>query len=86
VHPAPDGPADVDDEQAARLVTLGPRWPHRRDDGQSAAIQEAAAILDSRGTTPRMYRNMLVFAAADAETIAGVGGCKALSGLEEHRG
>lgn len=57
---------DVTDEREARLVILGPEHPHTGRDSNSPARREAAAILDSRGTTPRTYRNTLVFLAADA--------------------
>ena len=43
---------------------LGTEHPHRRDPG-SAAETAANAILESRGTTPRLYRNTLVFLAPD---------------------
>ncbi|MEX2120792.1 MAG: Swt1 family HEPN domain-containing protein [Pirellulales bacterium] len=61
--------ADVPDEREARLVLLGPEHPHTAKDAGSAARREAAAILDSRGTGPRNYKNMLVFAAADATRL-----------------
>ena len=64
VHPAPRSGHDVPDERETRLVVLGIDHPHRRDPG-SAAEAAAAAILESRGTTPRLYRNTLVFLAPD---------------------
>lgn len=67
VHAAPAGPVDVEDSQRARLVILGPESPHRKDD--SPAVKSAASILDSRGTTPRIYKNMLVFLAPDADSV-----------------
>lgn len=70
VHPAPHGPGDFDDEPTARLVVLGPESAYRRDDGRSPAIEQASALLESRGSTSRIFRNMLVFAAPDAEIIA----------------
>ena len=66
VHVAPAGPADVVDEWSARLVLLGPDKPHKRNDEQSPALLEARNILESRGSAPRLYRNMLVFLAAGA--------------------
>jgi len=56
---------DVTDEREARLVILGPEHPHVARDAESPARQEAARILESRGTSPRTYKNTLVFLAAD---------------------
>jgi predicted AAA+ superfamily ATPase len=56
---------DVSDEREARLVILAPEYPHTGRDTGSPARREAAIILDSRGTTPRTYKNTLVFLAAD---------------------
>jgi hypothetical protein len=43
---------------------LGPSIPTARR-GQQPAETAAKAILESRGNTPRLYRNTLVFLAAD---------------------
>ena len=64
IHTAPRSGHDVPDERETRLVVLGTEHPHRRDPG-SAAETAANAILESRGTTPRLYRNTLVFLAPD---------------------
>ena len=64
IHTAPRSGHDVPDEREARLVVLGTEHPHRRDPG-SAAETAATAILESRGTTPRLYRNTLVFLSPD---------------------
>ena len=64
IHPAPRSGHDVPDERDTRLVVLGLDHPHHRDPG-SAAEAAATAILESRGTTPRLYRNTLVFLAPD---------------------
>ena len=64
IHTAPQSGHDVPDERETRLVVLGIDHPHRRDSG-SEAQTAAAAILESRGTTPRLYRNTLVFLAPD---------------------
>ncbi|MEE9908612.1 hypothetical protein LWV33_14610 [Brucella intermedia] len=53
-------PDDVD----ARLVVLGADYTHSRD-ASSAAEAAAKSILETRGTAPRLYRNTLVFLAAD---------------------
>jgi hypothetical protein len=48
----------------ARLVVLGPEFPYAKDGG-SPAEAAAKAILESRGNAPRLFRNTLVFLAAD---------------------
>jgi len=64
VHPLPHTGADVPDEMEAGLVVLPPEHPYSKDPG-NAAKQAARAMLESRGNTPRLYRNALVFLAAD---------------------
>ena len=64
IHTAPRSGYDVPDERETRLVVLGIDHPHHREAG-SPAEAAAAAILESRGTTPRLYRNTLVFLAPD---------------------
>lgn len=65
VHVAPLNPADVIDEDRARVVVLHPDYPHKRGGVSSPAIDVAREILTSRGNAPRQYRNMLVFIAPD---------------------
>ncbi|MBC6443273.1 MAG: ATP-binding protein [Rhodobacteraceae bacterium] len=69
VHVAPAGSANIPDEPCGiRAVVLGVGHPHNsRDD--SAARAEAENILLQRGNTPRIYRNTLVFIAADARRM-----------------
>ncbi len=69
VHAAPRGSQDVADEAAARLVVLGPESPHIDKDPESPALLQARDLLDHRGTVPRQYRNMVVFAAADQRRL-----------------
>jgi predicted AAA+ superfamily ATPase len=64
VHPLPRSGADVPDDLDARLVVLPPEHPYGKEE-VSAAENAARAILESRGNTPRLYRNTLVFLAAD---------------------
>ena len=68
VHPLPHSGQDVSDDMDARLVVLGTEYPHSRG-GESPALKQAQAILESRGTAPRIYRNTLVFLAADATRL-----------------
>lgn len=70
LHIAPASSADVSDEMEARLVVLGPGFPHSSKKGSpSPAIDQATKILNERGTGPRIYRNMLVFVAPDSERL-----------------
>jgi len=64
IHPLPRSGADVPDDLDARLVVLAAEHPYSKESG-NAAETAAKAILESRGTTPRLYRNTLVFLAAD---------------------
>ncbi len=64
VHPLPQSGQDVPDDLAARLVVLGIEHPYGKEQGTAAEVA-AKAILENRGTTPRLFRNTLVFLAAD---------------------
>jgi predicted AAA+ superfamily ATPase len=64
IHPMPQSGADVPDDLDARLVVLGINHPYGKDEHSAAEIA-AKAILETRGNTPRLYRNTLVFLAAD---------------------
>ncbi|HNR12411.1 MAG TPA: Swt1 family HEPN domain-containing protein, partial [Thermodesulfobacteriota bacterium] len=64
IHPLPQSGQDVSDDLDARLVVLGINHPYSKEPG-SAAEAAAKAILESRGSSPRHYRNTLVFLAAD---------------------
>jgi predicted AAA+ superfamily ATPase len=65
VHWSPRGPAEVPDEDEARLVVLGPDHPHAAGTEVTAARAMVDAILAERASGPRTYRNMLVFVAPD---------------------
>ncbi len=64
VHTFPKSPADVTDESDARLVVLPPETHYARG-ADNPAEKLAARILESRGAAPRLFRNALVFLAAD---------------------
>ena len=64
IHPLPRSGADVQDDLDARLVVLPAEHTYTKEAG-SAAATAARAILESRGNTPRLYRNTLVFLVAD---------------------
>jgi predicted AAA+ superfamily ATPase len=66
---APGSSSDVPDERGGvRAVVLGVAHPHTGRDG-SEAHNEAKDILMQRGSTPRVYRNMLVFLAAEQRQL-----------------
>ena len=64
IHALPRSSADVPDDLDARLVVLPSEQPYSKEPG-SPADMAARSILESRGNTPRLYRNTLVFLAAD---------------------
>jgi uncharacterized protein len=69
VQVAPGASSDVPDEAGGvRAVVLGVSHPHTGRDG-SEAMAEAKDILLQRGTTPRVYRNMLVFLSAENKQL-----------------
>ena len=64
VHPLPQSGQDVPDDRDARLVVLAIDTPYSKERGNPAETA-AKAILESRGSVPRLYRNSLVFLAVD---------------------
>jgi predicted AAA+ superfamily ATPase len=64
IHPMPQSSQDVPDDLDARLVVLSVDRPYSKEP-QCAAEIAAKAMLESRGNSPRLYRNSLVFLAAD---------------------
>lgn len=64
VHPLPQSSQDVSDDAEARLVVLGVDQPYNKDPN-SPAIAAAKTLLQSRGNSPRLMRNALVFLALD---------------------
>ena len=64
LHALPRSGADVPDDYDARLVVLPAEHPYSKESGNAAEVA-SKAILESRGNTPRLYRNTLVFLAAD---------------------
>jgi hypothetical protein len=69
VHTAPTSSADVPDETTCRLVILAPSNPHESKSDNSKAIKAVKEIFENRGTSPRIYRNMLVFLAPDIDRL-----------------
>ncbi len=64
VHAMPQSGQDVPDDLDARLVVLRTDHPYSKEPG-GAAEAAARSIFELRGNTPRLYRNTLVFLAAD---------------------
>ncbi|MDD6180986.1 MAG: Swt1 family HEPN domain-containing protein [Desulfovibrionaceae bacterium] len=70
LHVCPASSLDVPDEQAVRLVVLRPAEGYSPSAQDCAAMRAAGEIFEKRGASPRMYRNMLVFLAADQALMA----------------
>lgn len=68
IHLMPQSGHDVPDEREVRLVVLSTEYPHHRG-AESPANKAAKAILESRGSAPRLYRNTLVFLAPDQSRL-----------------
>src|SRR5437867_8845776 len=64
VHAVPQSGQDVPDDMDARLVVLGIDHPYSKD-SENAAEAAAKRIFESRGSSPRLFRNALVFLAVD---------------------
>lgn len=69
VHAIPNDSSEVLDESHCRLVILGTKNPHRMRSEDSKALTATQEILEHRGNSPRLYRNMLIFLAADADRL-----------------
>jgi hypothetical protein len=68
VHPLPETGHEVPDDMDARLVVLSVDHPCNKEAGSAAEIT-AKAILETRGNTPRLFRNSLVFLAVDQSRL-----------------
>ena len=64
IHALPQSGQDVPDDMDARLVVLDVDHAYSKEPDNVAEVA-AKKILESRGNTPRLYRNTLVFLAAD---------------------
>ncbi len=69
LHVCPNSSLDVPDEQAVRLVILRPQDTFKQDDIDCAALKCVKDIFNNRGTSPRIYRNMLAFIAPSQESM-----------------
>lgn len=71
LHICPATSNDIPDEQTARLVILRPEDTFRRANGKDSgrALTTVVDYLNTRGTSPRVYRNMLAFVAPDQDKL-----------------
>lgn len=69
IHICPSSSLDVPDEQSVRLVILRTDATYKATAQNSKAISVAEEILNNRGQSPRIFRNMLAFVAPDADMI-----------------
>ena len=65
----PSSSLDVPDDQTARLVILRPTDVYRASNQSNAAMTAVTDILNNRGTTPRIYRNMVAFIAPEQDLM-----------------
>jgi len=70
VHPCPVSSSDVPDEREVRLVILTPEQPHSAKSTDSPGLTAAKSIFETRGSSPRLFRNTLVFLAPDKSRLA----------------
>lgn len=68
VHPLPTSSQDVQDDMEARLVVLGVDAPYSKEAGNPAVVA-AKRILETRGSSPRLFQNTLVFLAVDGTRL-----------------
>lgn len=70
VHICPTSSLDVPDEQTARLVILRPTDDYKASSQKNSAMSAVGEILNNRGNSPRIYRNMLSFIAPDQDLMS----------------
>jgi predicted AAA+ superfamily ATPase len=69
IHPFPSSSSDVGDEPRVSLVVLKPQQTYKKDGSQCLALKTAKEIFETRGNSPRINRNMILFLAPDTEAI-----------------
>lgn len=72
LHICPSSSLDVPDEQAVRLVILGPRSVFKKDKRDCEAMKDIESIFSERGSGPRIYKNMLAFVVPDQANMSGL--------------
>jgi predicted AAA+ superfamily ATPase len=70
IHICPSSSLDVPDEQTARVVILRPADEYKATNKSNTAMTAVEDILNNRGNTPRIYRNMLAFIAPDQDLMS----------------
>lgn len=70
IHICPSSSLDVPDEQSVRLVILRMDATYKATAQNNKAISVAEEILNNRGQSPRIFRNMLAFIAPDTDMIS----------------
>ena len=70
VHVCPESSMDVSDEQDVGLVILKYNQTYKRNEPNDIAIKAAEVILNTRGLSPRIYKNMLAFVAPDQNMMS----------------
>jgi hypothetical protein len=71
IHVAPESTSDIPDDPnlGVRLVVLSPVSPHTRLSTESPARNYVEDALNHKGSSPRFYRNTLLFLAPDQSKI-----------------
>ena len=70
VHVCPESSMDVSDEQDVGLVILKYNQTYKRNEPNDIAIKAAEVILNTRGLSSRIYKNMLAFVAPDQNMMS----------------
>ncbi len=65
IHMMPQTSNDVPDDMEMKLVVLGIKHQHTQRDSNSPAFQKAKEILNTKGTSQRLYRNTIIYLAPD---------------------
>ena len=65
MHIAQSNSGDIPDSMSVRLVLLNPVQVYKSDNVDCPALVTAKDYYENRGSSPRIYRNMIVFLAPD---------------------
>ena len=69
IHACPASSLDIPDDQAVRLVILRSGDTYQRKAERSKATEAVEDILNNRGSSPRIFKNMLAFVAPDYDNL-----------------
>lgn len=67
VHACPGSSNDVPDEKELRLVILRTTDTYKASDMKNNALTAVREILENHGKSPRVFKNMIVFLAAESD-------------------